>query len=173
METGVWKIKIFDNVELFELARTIYGFAVWCVPSEKGDLDLVILAAWAQFRVTVSSCMPLSTDTLHIAEDEWGNHTSTTKRIEIFANIVMLDRRSIEDPKYENGIDTRVLSCAFASVVKLKHIPWSVILLVISQRIRRLIERVCIFLRTNKANVISLVEMEFDWIWRVTIARSL
>ena len=173
METGIWKIKIFDNVELFELARTIYGFAVWCVPSENGDLDLVILAAWAQFRVTVSSCVPVSTDTLHIAEDEWGNHTSTTKRIEIFANIVMLGRRSFEDPKYENGIDTRVLSCAFASVVKLKHIPWSVILLVISQRIRRLIERVCIFLRTNKANVISLVGMEFDWIWRVTIARSL
>ena len=58
-------------------------------------------------------------------------------------------------------------------VVKLKHIPWSVILLVISQRIRRLIERVCIFLRTNKANVTSLVGMEFDWIWRVTVARSL
>ena len=58
-------------------------------------------------------------------------------------------------------------------VVKLMHIPWSVILLVISQRIRRLIERVCIFLRTNKVNVISLVGTEFDWIWRVTIGRSL
>lgn len=90
------------------------------MPSEKGDSDLVILAAWAQFRVTVSNCMPLSTDTLHIAEDEWGNHTSTTKGIEIFANIVMLDRRSIEDPKYENWSDTRVLSCAFASSCKVK-----------------------------------------------------
>ena len=58
-------------------------------------------------------------------------------------------------------------------VVKLKLIPWSVILLVISQRIRRLIARVYIFLCTNKAHVISLVGTEFDWIWWVTVTRSL